>query len=80
MVSINTPYPLNEIEKDIQPEDFPENSIWREIVKECGPAVLILLAKHREQVSDRLNLRDYASVTRKAQQRHFAKQAIKSGK
>ena len=28
---------MEQIEKDIQPEDFKERSIWRELVKLCWP-------------------------------------------
>jgi hypothetical protein len=78
MVLIPPGIKLNEIEKDIQPEDFPEGSIWRTIVKECGPAALIILARYRETVAERLSLRDYVSVTRKAQQRNFIRRNKKA--
>jgi len=62
---------LNEIEKDIQPSDFPRGSIWRAMVEQCGPRGVILLARYRANVSERLTLRDYGSLTRKAQARKF---------
>ena len=34
-------YQLTEIERDIQPEDFPEDSFWRKFVKDHGPGPLI---------------------------------------
>ena len=66
-------YPLNEIETDIQPEDFHPESIWHDLVKYCGPASIVILAKYKEQVSDHLAIRDYSGFTRKAQDRIFRK-------
>jgi len=66
-------YELTEIESDIQSEDFPADSIWHELVKYCGPASVVILAKYREKVSERLPIREYAGFIRKAQDRNFKK-------
>ena len=66
-------YPLTEIEADIQPEDFDAQSVWHDLVKYCGPASVVILAKYKENVSDHLAIRDYSGFTRKAQSRMFRK-------
>jgi len=65
-------YPLNDIEADIRPEDFPPDSVWCELVKYCGPAALIILAKYKNNVSGQLSIRDYEGFIRGARHRHFS--------
>jgi len=64
-------YELTEVERDIQATDFPLDSIWHELVKYCGPAALIILAKYNQNVSGDLAIRDYSGFVRKAQDRSF---------
>lgn len=66
-------YLLTEIEADIQHEDFPKDSIWHDLVKYCGPASVIIMAKYKEKVSEKLTIRDYSGFIRRAQDRKFRK-------
>ena len=66
-------YELTEIEQDIQATDFSSDSIWHELVKYCGPASVVILAKYRERKGERLPIREYAGFVRKAQDRNFRK-------
>ena len=66
-------YELTEIEQDIQAYDFPDDSIWHELVKYCGPASVVILAKYKENVSGQLAIRDYSGFVRKANDRSFRK-------
>ncbi len=70
-------YSLTEIEKDIQPEDFPPESVWHRLVKYCGPAALMILAEYREQVGERLPIRKKSGFTRKAEDRAFKRKVQK---
>jgi len=69
-------YPLNEIEQNIQPSDFPKDSIWHDLVNYCGPASVVSLDKYKQNVSDQLAIRDYSGFIRKAQDRVFKKNVL----
>ena len=67
-------YPLTEIEADIKPEDFQADSLWYELVKYCGPASVVILAKYRAKVGERLFIRQHSGFVRKANNRKFERE------
>ena len=71
-----TPYLLTDVEKDIRAEDFPEGSLYNKMVKHCGPASAKILAEYQATVSEKLSLRDYTSVIKRAQKRYFVAQGL----
>ena len=73
-------YELNEVEQDIQATDFPEGSVWHELIKYCGPASVVILAKYNQTVSGDLSIRDYSGFVRKAQDRDFRKSVSRGTK
>ena len=64
---------MNGIEKDIRPEDFREDSPWREIIAECGPKFLVMLSK--KCGGDRIYITEYDTVTKKPRRRSYARQS-----
>ena len=63
-------YQLAKIEADIRPEDFREDSIWREVVALFGPGPIVFLSKLLP--GDRIYIPDYDTVTKKARKRGYA--------
>lgn len=64
-------YNLNEIEEDIRPEDFRQDSPWPEIIKICGPKFLVMLAKKRG--GHRLYIPDQDYISKAARRRSYTK-------
>jgi len=62
-------YPLTEIEKDIRPEDFREDSPWPEFIKEFGPGPMVWLSKMMQ--GDRPYIPDYDNMTKASRKRSY---------
>ena len=62
-------YQLAKIEADIRPEDFREDSIWREMVALFGPGPIVFLSKLMP--GDRIYIPDYDTVTKEARKRGY---------
>ncbi len=72
-------YQLAKIEADIRPEDFREDSIWREVVALFGPGPIVFLSKLMP--GDRVYIPDYDTVTKGARKRGYtATQSIRKFK
>jgi len=62
---------VENIEKDIRPEDFKEGSVWGELVRECGGKAALILARHHG--GDKLYILSEATITEAARKRYYAK-------
>ena len=77
----NDPYQLNEIEKDIRAEDFPEGSLLNKLlsaVKGEHAAIICLKVLAEEAAKDpqrRIHIRNWSGIIRKANDRDFNKKA-----
>jgi len=63
-------YPLTEIEKDIRPEDFREDSPWPEFIKEFGPGPFAWLLKMCG--GDKPYVPNYDNATKPARKRSYS--------
>ena len=70
-MNTDTEYKLNEIKRDIRPEDFPEDSFWNEFVKDHGPGPMIDLVNRYGE--SRLYIPSYDRATKGARRRKSVK-------
>ena len=69
-----TEYELNEIERDIQPEDFRDTSFWKRFVATFGPAPLVMLAKRYG--GDRVSIPTPTGLVTKPMKREYVKKYV----
>ena len=68
-------YPLTEIEKDIRPEDFREDSVWREIAEKCGASAIFLLTKRCG--GTKVYVPEYDTIMRQARKRELEREVAR---
>jgi len=74
MNDIETEFKLNEIERDIRPEDFREGSFWRRFVANFGPGPLVMLAK--KYGGDRVSVPSPTGIVTKPMKRDYVNKHV----